>query len=313
MLQQTGNTTLITRKTLCPILQKVKLELSASCDIGLFETFGLAVMPLTGEVVIGGKATSKECWVLHIFALVGRQLQKVRELKASCQHGKFRNFLGILSRGRELLALACEECQDVKLVDVMSGEVSVGYKTELGDPILVYAGEAGKMWLSGSWGGELIELKVSSSRLAATGRMVRVRWEECFSMCYLPPPVCAVVGTKWCGDSCMCVSCKTGEKNWELEGVVDGEKIGVYGMAFCPKLQILLLADRDSSRILVLDPCCGSHLQTCHVPVELGVLCELSLHNDQLFMRTYHPIEGSYKLSCFTLSSTPQLQQTATK
>ena len=96
------------------------------------------------------------------------------------------------------------------------------------------------------------------------------------------------------------VSTETGEKVWEVTGEVDGTMIEPLGLFFTPKHQVLLVADGDNSRVLVLHPRDGSHLQTIQPDQDMGYIWELCLHQNKLVVR--HRDGRNEKVSYFSIN-----------
>ena len=97
-----------------------------------------------------------------------------------------------------------------------------------------------------------------------------------------------------------CVSAETGEKVWKVAGEVDGEMIEPHRLLFSPQHQVLLVADGENSRVMVLHPRDGSHLQTIQPDQNMGAIYELCLHQNKLVV--WHGDGSKVKLSYFTIN-----------
>ena len=96
------------------------------------------------------------------------------------------------------------------------------------------------------------------------------------------------------------MSAETGEKVWEVKGEVDGVECYPHGMLFSPQHQVLLVADGENCRVLVLHERDGSYLQTIQLDREMGVITELCLHQNKLVVR--HKAGGKEKVSYFSVN-----------
>ena len=94
------------------------------------------------------------------------------------------------------------------------------------------------------------------------------------------------------------MSAETGEKVWEVTGEVDGEMIEPGGLSFYPQHQVLFVA--DNSRVLVLHPRDGSHLQTIQPDQYMGGIAHLCLHQNKLIVQ--HSARGKEKVSYFSIN-----------
>ncbi len=95
--------------------QSLTLEMKSSCDLGMKSCWGLTAMPRSGEVVRWGQVSLRDPHVIYTFGQVGGKLQKLREVKATCQHFAVIGLLGVVVERKELLAVVCFWCGDVKL------------------------------------------------------------------------------------------------------------------------------------------------------------------------------------------------------
>ncbi len=252
------------------------------------------MLPLSRQVVVWGR-TDRSNYVIYIFGQVGGKLQKLREVKETCQHNGV-SLLGVVVKGEELLAVVCNECMDIKLVDLLKVNLFKAFQFGEKTPWKMCAGDAGRLWVC-MHVGEVIELNCSSEKFTPTGRKLQVELKCAVFVCFLPAPHNALVFTGY--GPFFCVSCTSGEKLWEVEGRVNGDP---SGLMFSSEYQALLIADRKSKSMQVLDPSSGSHLQTLPLPAELGTLFRCCLSNNTIF--TISDAHGETGLSCFSLRPT---------
>lgn len=94
------------------------------------------------------------------------------------------------------------------------------------------------------------------------------------------------------------VSCDTGSGLWEVKGEVAGKEICPFSLLFSQQHHVLLVADRYSYRILVLNPGDGSLLQSIQLPPEVGEPFNMWWYRDQLVLRSY---KDGYHFSFFSV------------
>ncbi len=282
------------------MLQPLTLELLKSYDSRLIRVSGFTVLPESGRAVMLGEASTKDPHTIHIWQRVdGGQLKWLREVKAPCRH-EMMGVLGVVVEGRELLAVACKDCEVVKFMDLESGKVFAEFEYGEEKPWKLCAGEPGKLWV---WmvGGEVIELDCSTLRPTPTGRKVSVNLPHCDDFCFIPAPHDVLIAVHHKIHTCFCVSCDSDKEKWEQKGQVDTKKIWPWGVTFCPRHQVVLMGDHKNNRILVLDPSSGSHLQTLPLPDEVGSPYDVRLYGDQLFMISHCRDPDFHKVSCFSV------------
>ena len=95
------------------------------------------------------------------------------------------------------------------------------------------------------------------------------------------------------------MSAESGETVWQVKGKVDGKMCEPHGMLLSSNHRRLLIADGRNSRVLVLHPLDGSHVQTIHFGFETGATHELSLHENKIVL--FHRDEHQHKISYFVI------------
>lgn len=210
------------------------------------------------------------------------------------------SLLGIRIEKKEWFAVACGECGDVKLVDPGKGNFSVAYRCGSHEVTRMCAGGAGKLWIFMK-GGIVTELNCSSSTFTPTGRGVDTQMSHCSGLCFLRAPHDALVVSVDGNNLCLKMSCKTGEKLWEVKTVVDREEIQPWGVVYFADPDVLLVADRFKSRILVLDPSNGALMHRFSIPPDL--ICKLFLDNEHLYVIRIPRPDDFHKISLYKLSS----------
>ena len=120
-----------------------------------------------------------------------------------------------------------------------------------------------------------------------------------YSFNYTPSPHKLLIFTDHSPGTIRAVSARTGAMAWEIIGEIEGSKCKPHGVLFSPDHQVLLVADGKKSRIQVLHPRDGSHLQTIQLDSEMGVIIQLGLFQNKLVV--HHHAGGQEKVSFITI------------
>ncbi len=238
--------------------RQLELEKISTHLLGLQEARRFTALPRSGSVVMPGQAEDVP-WALHQYIMKGGRLQKLRQVK-TCEH-KVPDILSVMVEGQELLAVACYECRDIKLMNLDTKEINVAYNGE--KPFRVCHGEAGRMWVYCVGDSVVRELNCNSKTFTETGRFVHTT-RTCYYMCYLPAPHRALVLSQH--KIVRAMSLETGQQLWKLKVEIHHNEILPWALTFCHEQQLLLAADPHKNRILLLIPETGSTLQTFPSP-----------------------------------------------
>ena len=278
-------------------------------NLDLSHVFSFTVIQRTGQVVLCGNRLDNtysdsdgneghEPWSIFIYTVTGDSL-KERRHKLPCQHGWHIHPLGIVIKSEEKLALSCAMCREIKLLDMRTKDVTIAFRSEYNVDIMCY-GEDNTLFVYCLGDGSVLELDYSTSSFKL-GRTINSGLSDCTEMCYLPTPY-IFLALSVCGedvgedDIIRVVSVHRDKIMWDLTGVVDGLKMNPAGLLFSPCYG-LLVSDMNNSRVLVINPIDGSHLQTINLP-SMGEIYGIFLHHDEVIMR--HDT-NAFKISLFAL------------
>ncbi len=206
-----------------------------------------------------GKRTQTEATPdsLCLYELVAGRLRQVKQVKLPCEHDNQR-LLGMMVGEQKLLAVACWDCGDIKLMNLDTEETHQAYVSHDG-AVSMCQGEEGRIWVfcCSDWSKmnhKLRELNCSTKDFTGTGRSLDTTG-FCDDMCYLPAPHKALViscstpvGIDWME----AISCDTGQQLWSQDQ---------GGVTLHPNHQLLLVA-HFNNEVLLVDPSTGSTLQT---------------------------------------------------
>ncbi len=240
--------------------KKSMLHMVCSHDTGLWCAERFTVLLGSGSILVRGRRRYQDSLALYQYKLQGGRLEEMQQVDWPCQHEPI-DILDVIVEGKELLAVACEHCRDITLMNLETGETHVAYCSEK-KPYTICHGEPGKIWVCCRGESSLRELNCSSKAFTETGNNITTTHHYYF-MCYLPAPHRALVLS--CGQSMEAVSADTGQQLWKLDGEVDGRKSSPWGVTFHAEHQLLLMAI-GHNRILVLDPWSGQILQSLLLP-----------------------------------------------
>ena len=198
-------------------------------------------------------------------------------VKALCTHAA--QPLALTIKGKEHLALSCEVCKDIKLASPLSlsNEITLN---PLKDHTFskkvkrMCQGEENILYVEYIGTDEIIELDCSKTPFTETGR-IKTGTKHLNGLCFVPSPQKMLIISDNQNKIVQAVpldSTNNSESNdnikivWKLKGTVHGKKIYPRGWSThgdrSSELKKILVADGERSRVLVLDPATGAHLQT---------------------------------------------------
>ena len=187
----------------------------------------------------------------------------------SCEHLLFFiNQTTVVQNGKELLAVSCDICNNIKLVDVETKKALVVF--QCADP----------PWhiCSGPDGGLLIACRsVNIQQLDSSFRVTNTFRLNADRMCYLPAQHNTLVVNSLF--EFKAVSLLDGHQVWNMK--CDGLRPDC--LLFCPQQDVLLISDSFKPQVCVMNPSNGSMIQTIEIPNILGTLT-MCLCNNQIVM-----------------------------
>ena len=256
----------------------------------------------SGQVVVLGKTSEETPPAFHIFSLISSGWKKLREVKCQCDHDGVK-IIPITVNNKEQLAVSCFDCETVKLYNLDTLQVTTAFHDPKYYPGRMCHGENGMLYVvhSAKAGVRVLELDCSRETFSGPSKIMQSGMKMYNSMHYIPSPHRLIVLSDHHPGLIRAVSAETGEKVWQVKGEVDGVECEPNDMQFSPQYQVLLVADGNNSRLLVLHPGDGSHLQTIQLGDVLDnyAIVELCLHHNKLVM--HHIAGGKQKVSFFSV------------
>ena len=148
-------------------------------------------------------------------------------------------------------------------------------------------------------------LELNTGQIPFTGpiKIIQSGMDRYPTMHYVPSPHKLLLCSNNNQGIIQAVSVETGKKVWEMIGHVDGKLFNPHGMFFSRQSKILFVADGVNSRVLVLHPGDGSHLQTLQLDWKIGSIWSVRLHQDKLVV--HHHDNNKHKESYFSINSYP--------
>ncbi len=252
-------------------------------DLGLSSphTWGFTTLLSPHPPFLDRLAIFDECdesWAAQVYSVDTETgiVKKTQALDKPCDHDFYNltsSTLDVEVQGQALLAVACAKCQDIKLMDPQTGQVTVAYKNSKYQPSVMCPGGRNRLWVFSSKAPySVFELNTSEREFTETGTSLGVFL--CYHMYYIPGV--ALV----CSDRSKVRVVHVhdqGSRFWNLQGVfpvehcpVDQKKLDPSHLLYLSEHKCLLVADFHNTRILKVNPSDGSVQQILLLPEELG-------------------------------------------
>ena len=270
--------------------QPYELKLLSTHDAGVDRwSPGFTVMPQSGHVIVNGKEVEDAPWYLLVFSLKDGKLNG-KKISSSCGHTYVTFLSALIVDGREKFVVSCWECDDLKLLDLQTGGWSTAFKGC--KPYALCSGGSGTIFIQSRKDRSILQLDATSSVFKGPVRTLHTHI-ICLAMCYIPPPVNALVLSDGFSSKMVALSVERYALLWELQrekgGVYHATEEGVLdrtGLLFHPEYNVLFVADGIRRRVLIVDPGTGGLIQTIDLP-DMGNINALGLYKDQIVMLHY--------------------------
>ena len=228
----------------------------------------------------------------------------MRSVKRPCAHEP-RDILGLMLQ-QELVAVACFDCSNIKLLDPLTGKASVAFQSK-NSPLQMCQGEQGRLWV---WQRgnpiHISELNCTTKKFTETGRRISTalgpgtQAKESY-LCYLPLPYHALANSfSELGVASYRIDCSDSWV-WRVTEA-EAKKIQHCSLLFSPKHQVLLVVDSDHQRLLVVHPGVGSILSSLQLPTKVGEPKSICLYKDQLAILGYYAPSGQHRISFLSIT-----------
>ena len=259
-------------------------------------------MPQSGDVAVSGVMAEGDPTSLIVFSSKEGKLNR-KKISSSCGHKCIAYLSSLIINGREQLAVSCNGCDELKLLDLQTGEWSTAFTGC--KPRAICSGGRGRIFLEPRGEKTIQELDCTRPVFKGPIRTVHTN-KKCRVMCYIPPPIDALVLSDVHSSNMVMKSVKRDKIIWmfknEKEGTYNNRKNEIVfdreGLLFHSEYKVLLVADGDRKRVLIVDPGSGRLIQNIDLS-HMGRIKSLCLYNDRLVM--LHETFAKYKISYLNL------------
>ena len=274
------------KRCLFYFIQLFELKRLSTHDIGMKKwCIGFTVIPQSGHVVVSGKEYYDGPSSLFVFSLNDGKLNR-KKISSSCDHIPRHHVLfrqihvavytsSLIIDGREKLVVSCCDCDDLKLLDLQTGKWSTAFKGCKPDALC--SGGSDTIFVQSWVNGPILQLDATSSVFKGPVRTLHTDI-RCGVMCYIPPPIHALVLSDWFSSKMVALSVERDEVIWEF-----GTKLRCKSLYFHPEYIVLLVADGHNKRVLIVDPGMGGRIQDIDLS-DMDTIYALSLYKDQIVM-----------------------------
>ena len=260
------------------------MKLISTHDVYLKSHDSITVLEETGQVVMSGQRND-DSGVILLFTPEGGKLRE-KEIKCPCKH-RYISVLGISVRGTQYLGVLCPFCNDIKLLNLKTYQVTSAFSCE--NLTKFCHGEHNRLYVTTRrvTTGEIssiMKLDCSEIPFKPLPFLYKMKYDDCNKLCFVPSPYNKMItGNKYQTEA---ISCEKNEIIWKLDLFLknDQKVINHQGAVFSARHSTVLVCDCSSkSRLLVLDPRNGSHLQTIDLP-EMGHIYNLCPTDDKFIL-----------------------------
>ena len=236
---------------------------------------GITAIESKNQVVIHDQRTVSDPWSLYMFQnnLDGGLVET--RMDAPCQHNPFwtPSLITVIQNGKELLAVLCDECKDIKVIDMETKQVTSVFKSPTDLLRGMCSGPDGGLFVAFQ-GGNIKQLDSSFNTINTFNSCVT---NIIYDMCHLPAPHNTLVVEK--RTELMAVSVQDGHQVWSPT------EIGFVAecLLYCSQQDVLLVSKFYGTRVHVVNPRDGSTLQTIYIP-NIDYIHTMCLCYDQIVM-----------------------------
>ena len=220
---------------------------------------GMTAIDSKNQVVILGWKDSSDPLSLNTFQnnLDGELVEA--QMKAPCQHQNsyyLHCLITVVQLRKELLTVSCNLCNDIKLVDMETKQVTPVFKSPTDSPVTFCSGPDDGLFIALDSGH--IQQLDNSFMVTNTFHFTPVK-DLVVSMCHLPPLHNTLVFIK--GKELRAILLSDGQQIWsqKCKGFIP------CGLP-CPQQDVLLVSVTNKPQVHVVNPCDGVILQTIEIP-----------------------------------------------
>ena len=219
------------------------------------------------------------------------------QMDAPCQHyGSYTILISMVQNGKELLAVSCCECSDIKLIDMDTKQITPVFKSPTDPLVGMCSGPNGGLFVVMSSGNvQQLDSSFSIINMFHLSSFINDPFSFYF-LCYLPAPHNTFVfyfKSKLRG-----VSLQNGHQVWSQPW----NWFTPHCLLYCAPQEILLAGVLFEPKAYVVNPSNGSVIQTIQIP-DVRWIDEMCLCNDQIVMAQWSGKDSSrHVLSYYSLN-----------
>ena len=213
-------------------------------------------------------------------------------LQAICQHGYETSILRFVIDCQEQLIVACAKCQAVKVLNLQTQEVTSSIQSDVSMGWHgMYPGGTGRMFVNLLIEG-IVELDCRTSGFSDTIKRYQP-FMVLSSLCYVPEPYNLVIWGIESRNIIKAVRYGTHSQVWKVTDLL-GVKCRPQGMVYSARHDVILVADGNNHRLLVLHPSDGYLITAILFPEEIR---DVHVLNDNVLI--FEP----NKINCYCMET----------
>ena len=214
------------------------------------------------------------------------EVEAVTRVNACCNHRGLKSVQSVgPPDGRKWIAVACDQCGDINLVDLENKHAHVIVKV-FG---MLCAGPEDWIFIHQNGG------QVLKNQILSAVPVMKSGLTQCASMCYIPYPHNALVFTTAGSPGLKAISAASGATMWSQRFPPPSQPCDLL---YIGKYDVLLVSDSMSNRLLVLNSADGSILQIIRIESDESVIA-LNGQNNRLVALRKTPNAKKYTLAYY--------------
>ena len=227
-------------------------------EVKFKNSYGFTVMHETGQLVTCGQKSFYEPWHLYIFSVEGTQIKERRALDLLCSHNEY-CLLSVGVHNREYLAVGCEFCKDIKLLDLKTQKVTKAFSCSYKVQGMCH-GDRDRLYIHSKR--IILELDCSDVNFVEIQKLP-IEIFPCNDIVYVSSPHNLIIAI---GSKVQAISKRHNKLMWMADNTIDGRLWYPYSSMFSPGDNAILVCDASTSVIVTISPTDGSYIKTIPVP-----------------------------------------------
>ena len=260
----------------------------------------------SGDIVLCTSETEPDVYDCKLYSLDKHGNPTGGTIDSVCEHYHVNfNILPVTINHHEYICVSCHECKKIYLINPdenqnksvhMSSRNLVAYEGDVGP---MCHGEPGTLYTTHR-SGTVSVLDCTTTDFRLKCKLDRkVKYEG--NMCYIPSHKLLIISS--CHpDRTVAVRESNGSPVWQVTGKINGgEYYPTGGLVYLPQVDMILVGDWETKRIIVVDAASGDVVQTVELTAAGGWIHQLHVRYKQLII-THSDDVGCVKLSWYQVS-----------